>query len=108
MSTMTHDEARAKLQARRTQLVAQVGKIESHLARPLEPDSQERSLQTENDEVLQRLDDAGRSEMASIDAALRRLDEGTYGACTRCHAAIPTARLIAMPHAELCIGCAAG
>jgi DnaK suppressor protein len=40
-----------------------------------------------------------------IDAALRRIDEGTYGTCEECSKAIPTKRLMAMPHARLCIKC---
>ena len=59
---MRHSSARKKLTARLEQLLPQIGKIEAHLANPLEKDSQERSLQLqlENDEVLGALDEAGR------------------------------------------------
>ena len=40
-----------------------------------------------------------------IDAALRRIDEGVYGICEECSKAIPSKRLVAMPHARLCIKC---
>ena len=40
-----------------------------------------------------------------IDAALRKIDEGTYGDCENCSKPIPQKRLIAMPHAPLCIKC---
>ena len=40
-----------------------------------------------------------------IDAALRRIKDGTYGACENCSKPIPQKRLIAMPHASLCIKC---
>ena len=49
---MKHSSARKTLTARLDQLLPQIGKIEAHLASPLEKDSQERSLQLENDEVL--------------------------------------------------------
>ena len=40
-----------------------------------------------------------------IDAALQKIKEGTYGACENCEKAIPQKRLIAVPHAPLCIKC---
>ena len=40
-----------------------------------------------------------------IDAALRKIDEGTYGDCEECGKAISQKRLMAMPHACLCIKC---
>ncbi len=44
-------------------------------------------------------------ELNQIDAALARISEGDYGACTDCGADIPDARLQANPVAERCIGC---
>jgi DnaK suppressor protein len=41
-----------------------------------------------------------------IDAALRRLDEGTYGRCEQCGAHIQPERLVVLPWAGLCIRCA--
>lgn len=41
-----------------------------------------------------------------IDAALIRVDEGTYGTCERCANEISDARLEAIPAARLCITCA--
>ncbi len=40
-----------------------------------------------------------------IDAALGRIDDGTYGTCTRCGTTISEERLEAMPYATLCIDC---
>lgn len=42
-----------------------------------------------------------------IDAALERVDAGTYGRCERCGAAISGERLDAQPTATTCITCAA-
>jgi DnaK suppressor protein len=41
----------------------------------------------------------------NIDAALRRLDEGTYGECFECGNKIATARLLALPFAVRCRDC---
>jgi len=103
---MKHSSARKKLTARLEQLLPQIGKIEAHLANPLEKDSQERSLQLENDEVLGALDEAGRKELLQIRGALQRLDDGTFGTCDRCGESISKARIAALPSAALCIQCA--
>ena len=47
-----------------------------------------------------------RESLAKVEDALRRLDEGTYGDCERCHEPIPSARLEAMPDARRCMTCA--
>ena len=48
-----------------------------------------------------------RQHLAEIDAAMRRLDEGSYGTCLRCGRPIAAERLAARPAAQTCIACAA-
>jgi DnaK suppressor protein len=43
--------------------------------------------------------------LRQIDAALRRLDAGSYGVCTDCGAEIAEARLKALPFALVCRDC---
>ena len=40
-----------------------------------------------------------------IDEALRRIEEGNYGKCHNCDKNISVQRLMAVPHARLCIEC---
>jgi DnaK suppressor protein len=47
-----------------------------------------------------------RQHLAEIDAALIRMDEGTYGLCRNCGDAIAVGRLQVRPQASLCIRCA--
>ncbi|WP_051639945.1 TraR/DksA C4-type zinc finger protein [Cellulomonas sp. URHE0023] len=47
------------------------------------------------------------SRIASIDAALRRVDAGTYGTCLVCERPIPEGRLEARPTATTCVDCVA-
>jgi DnaK suppressor protein len=47
-----------------------------------------------------------RESLAQVEDALRKLDEGTYGFCDRCHEPIAPARLEAKPEARRCINCA--
>ena len=43
------------------------------------------------------------AELADVEHALRRLDEGTYGTCEVCGKPIPDERLEAMPATRLCV-----
>ncbi len=45
-------------------------------------------------------------QLREIEAALRRIDDGSYGECERCAEPINPRRLDADPTARLCIGCA--
>ena len=51
--------------------------------------------------------DADRAQLAAIEAALQRLEAGTYGICERCGQPIGDERLAARPAAVTCIRCAA-
>ena len=51
------------------------------------------------------LGDNAEQVISSIDAALARIEAGTYGNCTSCGNEIPQARLEAYPWASLCIDC---
>jgi len=59
---------------------------------------------------LQAMARAGRGraaqELRRIDAALARIEAGTYGACVDCEEPIGTARLEAQPAAPCCLPCA--
>ena len=43
--------------------------------------------------------------LQEIDAALVRIDQGSFGTCEHCHQAIPEERLEALPQARFCIDC---
>ncbi|WP_125132280.1 TraR/DksA C4-type zinc finger protein [Microbacterium sp. 10M-3C3] len=46
------------------------------------------------------------AEIADIDAALARVDDGTYGVCAGCGRPIPAGRLEVRPTAQYCVACA--
>ncbi len=46
-----------------------------------------------------------RRRLDEVDAALARVDAGTYGVCERCGRAIDPARLEVRPAARTCVGC---
>jgi RNA polymerase-binding transcription factor DksA len=47
-----------------------------------------------------------REQLAAVEAALRRLDDGSYGTCERCGQPIGDERLAARPAALTCVRCA--
>jgi DnaK suppressor protein len=47
-----------------------------------------------------------REQLSQVDAALGRVDDGSYGQCERCGQPIAPARLAARPTATTCINCA--
>ena len=51
------------------------------------------------------LDARESAEIDAVDAALKRIEAGTYGVCIDCGVAIPAARLHAAPAAPRCITC---
>jgi len=51
------------------------------------------------------LRDHNRAHLADVDAALARLDAGTFGTCTTCSKGIGAERLEALPWAAHCIDC---
>ena len=56
-------------------------------------------------EIDYSLEENSEHVLAAIDEALRRIEDGTFGACARCGSPIGEARLEAMPYATKCIDC---
>jgi len=48
-----------------------------------------------------------KDQLAGIEHALHKFDEGTYGLCDECGQPIDPARLEALPQASLCLSCKA-
>lgn len=65
------------------------------------------TLNVERDRLLVVASEA-QARIAEIDAALSRVEAGTYGNCDSCGKSIPHARLEAVPEATLCVGCKTG
>ena len=100
------EQARASLIAERDRLMVELGQpIEnpgqmtygSQAAAASQVFEQQRDL---------ALRDRSRIELSRVEAALRSIDDGTYGTCTNCGKEISVGRLEAYPWASLCIDCA--
>ena len=103
---MDRDKLRRSLEKRLAELGARLAKIETHLRDPGSKDSEERAIELENEEVLERLDASERDEIAQIRAALRRIDAGRYGVCSECGGEIAQRRLETLPYTNVCVDCA--
>ena len=77
-----------------------------HKEEAVEKDFAEQATQSENDDVLAALDDEAQLMVMQIDAALARVEQGSYGICTACGESIKAERLKVISYVELCIGCA--
>ena len=63
------------------------------------------ALDSAQDEISSQLAEVESRELSSIDKALERMREGSYGMCEACDDNIPMMRLQALPYAVLCIDC---
>lgn len=93
----------------KNELESRVSRTHKHIYqkdRPVSANFNEQVKEMENDGLVQALEAEGLEEIAMIDKALQRIDEGSYGRCQQCGAAINEARLLAVPYTDSCISCA--
>lgn len=113
VASAQYDGLRQTLLDRKTDLL---GEVEDGSRRRLEDDAYrnmasdvgdagDASTATEQADLRNSQIERDVNELRAIDAALARLEEGTYGLCTRCGGDIGEARLRANPAAERCIAC---
>lgn len=68
-------------------------------------DAADQASQSIEKELLFELSDNERMTLDHIEAALRKIDKGTYGVCESCRKPIAKPRLEALPFARYCITC---
>ena len=102
----TADAARARLAKQLAELEGRQQRIVQDLSEPLNPDSSEQAIEKEDDASLEAQAALVAREIASINRALLRIENGSYGECVRCGDAIAPKRLEARPEAALCFSCA--
>jgi len=114
MTSLDTDLFRTALLDERKRVQDALEYIRSEEPRAADDDQQEMNLDnhlaesasvTLDQEIDETLGENSEHLLADIDAALARIEEGTYGACVRCGNPIARERLEAVPHAALCIDC---
>ena len=71
------------------------------------PDTADLARELSAQDVAVSLLDSASGTVDQIEAALERIDSGSYGICQDCGATIPAERLAALPYAAHCVQCAA-
>ncbi|MES1246817.1 MAG: TraR/DksA C4-type zinc finger protein [Actinomycetota bacterium] len=108
------DHFRTLLEDERVRVKRAIDRLHGEHASSLEDESDELASDGDNhmgdlaSDTLNREIDFGLEQdaehvLAEIDAALARIDDGTYGTCGGCGKEIPAERLEAVPWARLCI-----
>ncbi len=101
-----YEEVRSSLIEMLEDLDDRLGKIAHDVNEPLDKDFEEQATQAENDEVLDGLGNAARTEIEMVRQALARIDKGEYGSCEVCGQPINKERLKIVPYTTMCIKCA--
>jgi len=112
MTSAERDALRAQIEKRRADLAVELRGDEEKLA----DDRADRAIATSEDagdraaadlqaEVDQAELNRDLNELHDYDAALERLEAGTYGECIECGESVGLKRLQAYPAAARCIGC---
>ena len=94
------------LREREAYLAQTLERVEHELIQPASKDDEERATEREGDEVLESLGSASAAELRAVRAALKRIEDGTYGECANCGEEIAEKRLEIIPHAARCAKCA--
>ncbi len=110
MSDVDTDRIRADLTAKRAEICALLAETQEDAAPVALDQTQQGRLSRvdamQRQEMAQAARRRRRRELERIDAALARLDDGTYGECARCGEEIADARLALDPTTPLCRDCA--
>jgi DnaK suppressor protein len=100
-------EMKAVLLERRGDLLRGVEHNLSYQSSPsaVKGDSSDLAANALDSDTAMQLAESGTSELAQIDKALGKIEEGDYGQCEACGSDIPWERLEAVPYATLCLQC---
>ncbi len=102
------EDLKSQLVSERNRLQDLLSKTRLHLHRDerLSADFAEQAIETENDQVVEALDQEAQIELSQVNKALQRMAQGTYGACVVCGENIHIKRLQAIAYTPFCIDCA--
>lgn len=102
---MTYEDLNYELEARLADLEARLSNIKRDVTQAHSGDSAEQAQERENDEVVDAIGNETALSISIIQAALGRIENGTYGACDQCGESITQERLKAIPEATRCLNC---
>lgn len=101
-------DRKIELESRLAHLGARMREIDAELETHASKDWEEMAIERETDEVLEDLGVSAQQEVRMIEAALKRIEAGEYGACVQCGSEIAEERLDLIPATPFCRNCAPG
>ena len=104
---MAYEDLKIELEQRLADMQARLSSIKKDVTQSHSGDSAEQAQERENDEVVDAIGNETAQSIRVIQAALERIEAGTYGTCDSCGKDIGQARLAAVPEATRCVSCAA-
>jgi DnaK suppressor protein len=104
MDNKTKKEFRKLLEAKRKELMAGGSDREEILIQNAAEDFDRLQQQLNREVAIRNLDRESKL-LKEVEAALKRVEEGTFGVCLRCEEDIPEKRLKALPWAAYCVSC---
>jgi RNA polymerase-binding protein DksA len=112
-TTLDTEQFRRRLSEERKRVVDAIENLHTENPGSLSDETEETSFQdnhlgdiataTFDREMASTLEDNSNHVLAEIDAALQRIEDGSFGLCERCGNPIDVERLEALPWATLCI-----
>lgn len=103
-------DRKSELETLKAELEARLNRYHAHQHRengPLEKDFEEQASQTQNDEVVDSLENEAREELSQVNHALERIASGESDECEKCGEPIDPRRLQVLPYTTVCVNCAA-
>lgn len=96
---------RQQLLEQQRSLARRVEELDDAMDQEKDRDWSEMAASRELAEVNAALEDKERADLDAVQAALERIEAGTFGQCTSCSTRIEPVRLDALPWAARCISC---
>jgi RNA polymerase-binding protein DksA len=103
---MAHEALKTELEERLAALQSRLASIKREVTQSHSGDSAEQAQERENDEVVDAIGNETAQSIRDVQAALARIEDGTYGICGHCGEEISAGRLQAVPEATRCVNCA--
>ncbi len=95
-----------KLASKRNELMDRINKSQQEEREEVQSDgNRDNAHLWEESDIRDSLNEQAREELAQVNAALARIENGTFGRCTICGESISVNRLEAVPYATACLDC---
>ena len=102
-------ERKQQLEALRDELIDRFERYKAHKEQqggPLDRDMEDQSIELQNDDVIEALQQEAEDELRQVMHALERIEKGAGDRCEACGEPIDARRLEAVPYTTVCRDCA--